>query len=76
MGPRVPALVISPWARRGFIFHETAEFSSVLRLIERLFRLPALTERDRQANDMLGTFDFLQEPQPKMLLRERECPAD
>jgi phospholipase C len=75
MGPRVPALVISPWARRGFVFHETAEFSSVLRLIERVFRLPALTERDRQANDMLGAFDFLQEPQPKMLLHERDCPT-
>ena len=76
MGPRVPALVISPWARRGYIFHETTEFSSVLRMIERLFRLPALTERDRAANDMLGAFDFRQEPQPRMLLRERVCPTE
>jgi hypothetical protein len=35
MGPRVPALIISPWARRGYIFHETAEFSSVLKLTPR-----------------------------------------
>src|SRR5438046_1068683 len=36
-GPRVPLLVISPYAKRGFIFHETSDFTSVLRFIERLY---------------------------------------
>jgi len=75
LGPRVPALIISPWSRPGLVYHETTEFSSVLRLIERVFGLPALTERDRDADDLLGAFDFEQEPLPPMVLRERDCPV-
>jgi phospholipase C len=73
MGPRVPLIVISPYARRGFIFSEVSEFSSVLRFIEKLHGLPALTDRDRTANDLLGTFDFTQEPREPLILRERDC---
>jgi phospholipase C len=73
MGPRVPAIIISPWARRGHVWSETAEFSSVLRLIETIFDVPALTERDRNANDMLGAFDFRQDPLPPLVLEERDC---
>ena len=46
LGPRVPAIVISPWARSGFIDHDTMEFASVLRFIETIFDLPPLTSRD------------------------------
>jgi phospholipase C len=74
LGPRVPALIISPWAKPGYIDSRTYEFSSVLRFIERVFRLPALTERDRRANDMLGAFDFEQDPVPPLILEPRECP--
>jgi phospholipase C len=74
MGPRVPLLVISPWAKRGYIYNEVSEFSSVLRFIERLHRLPALTARDREANDLLGTFDFSQQPSEPLVLEERQCP--
>jgi phospholipase C len=72
-GPRVPALVISPWARRGFVDHRTLEFASVLKLIETVFRLPALTTRDRDAGDMLEAFDFGQPPRHPFLLRPRDC---
>jgi len=74
LGPRVPALVMSPWARPGYIDSRTYEFSSVLRLIERIFRLPAMTERDRRASDMLDAFDFEQEPLAPLILESRECP--
>jgi phospholipase C len=75
LGPRVPALVISPWTRPGYIDSRTYEFSSVLRFIERVFDLPALTERDRRANDMLDAFDFEQDPIEPLILEPRECPA-
>jgi phospholipase C len=75
MGPRVPALIISPWARRGHVFHETSEFSSVLKLISTVFDLPSLTARDRNANDLLGAFDFRQRPQRPLLLEEEPCAA-
>jgi phospholipase C len=73
LGPRVPALVISPWVRPGLVYHETLEFSSVLKLIERIWDLPSLTRRDRSASDMLAMFDFDQRPNPKLIRRPRDC---
>jgi phospholipase C len=75
LGARVPALVISPWAKRSFVDHDTLEFASVLRFIETVFHLPPLTSRDANANDMLGAFDFTQKPQPGLILHTRSCPA-
>jgi phospholipase C len=75
LGARVPALVISPWAKRSFVDHDTLEFASVLRFIETVFHLPPLTSRDANANDMLGAFDFTQKPQPGLILHARSCPA-
>jgi phospholipase C len=57
------------------VYHETTEFSSVLRMIERVFGLPALTERDRDADDLLGAFDFEQQPLSPLILRESACRA-
>jgi len=74
-GPRVPMLLISPWARQGHIAIDTLEFSSVLKMIETIWDLPALTERDRRASDMLSLFDFESDPAPKTLLEPRDCPA-
>jgi phospholipase C len=74
LGPRVPALVISPWARPGYIDSRTYEFSSVLKFIETVFDLPSLTERDRLASDMLDSFDFHQRPVDPLILEPRGCP--
>ena len=74
LGPRVPAIVISPWAKRENVDSRTYEFASVLKLAERLFDLPALAERDARANDMLTVFDFAQDPAPPLILDERRCP--
>jgi phospholipase C len=73
MGPRVPALVISPWARRGYIDHRTYDFSSILKTIEQLFGLPTLGERDAQAKPMWNSFDFNQAPIKPLLLKRRGC---
>ena len=50
------------------------EFASVLKFIETVFDLPALTQRDRVADDMLSSFDFTQSPQPPLVLEPRTCP--
>jgi phospholipase C len=73
LGPRVPTLILSPWARSGYVEHETLEFSSVLKFIERIFDLPPLTERDARANDMLDAFDFDREPIEPLFLKEQDC---
>ncbi len=62
-GFRVPTLVISPWAKHGFIDHSQYEFSSLLRLAEDNFNLPTLGVRDMKANDMMNSFAFTQAPQ-------------
>jgi phospholipase C len=74
LGPRVPLLIISPYARNGTVTHTQYEFSSFLALVERRFHLPALTDRDRSANDMLDSFDFNQEPLPPLILKTHSCP--
>ncbi len=75
LGPRVPLLVISPYARPGSITHTTYAFESVLKTAEEIFTLPALTSRDKQAHDLLDTLDFAQKPIPPLPLHTRSCPA-
>jgi phospholipase C len=58
LGPRVPLLIISPWAHSGYIEHKPLEFSSILKFIEDRFDLDRLTERDEKSNDLFDAFDF------------------
>lgn len=74
LGPRVPLLIISPYARKGYISHTPYEFSSFLRFAEIRFGLPALNERDAKSGDMLDSFNFDAEPQPTLILSARKCP--
>jgi phospholipase C len=75
MGPRVPLLIISPFAKPGFVSHTTYELSSLLKFAEVRFALPPLTERDAAANDVLDSFDFDQTPLAPINLDLRDCPA-
>jgi phospholipase C len=63
-GMRVPLLVISPYAREGYVDHTLGEFSSVLRFIEDNWGLTQLTHRDRNASNLSEAFDFSQSPRP------------
>jgi phospholipase C len=74
LGPRVPTIVISPYAKPGYVDHTTYEFSSVLRFIETIFDVPPMTSRDANASDMLNAFDFSQQPNPPLVLEQRDCP--
>jgi phospholipase C len=74
LGPRVPLLVISPYARKGFVSPTQYEFSSVLKFIEERFGLPPLSTRDTNANDITDSFNFSQPPLPPLILTPRQCP--
>ena len=63
LGFRVPALILSPWARSAVV-HDTAEVSSVLKFAEETFSLPDLGGRDTAAADLMDAFDFTQAPRP------------
>jgi len=66
LGPRVPLLIISPFAKTGYISHNVHEHSSILKLAETRYGLQPLTARDRAASNMLDSFDFNQQPQPPL----------
>jgi phospholipase C len=57
-GFRVPFVAISPFARAKYVSHTTHSHSSILRFIETLYDLPAMTDRDANADALLDMFDF------------------
>ncbi len=57
-GVRVPTVIVSPLAKRGFIDHTIYDTTSILALIERRFDLPPLAERDAKANGLANAFEL------------------
>jgi phospholipase C len=62
MGFRIPAVLVSPYARRGHVDHSIYGFESILKLIRYRFGLPPLTPRDLFANNIAHAFDFQSSP--------------
>ena len=68
LGFRLPLIVISPYAKPGFVFKEHAEQASIPRFIERVFgattTLSALdpAAQDGKANDLFDAFEFPRTP--------------
>ena len=82
-GIRVPALVISPYAKTGYIDHQTLSFDAYLKFIEDDFlggaRLdpatdarpdprPSVRENAPVLGNLTDDFDFSQEPRPPLIL--------
>jgi phospholipase C len=74
-GPRVPTIVISPYARLHTIDHNVYDFGSMLKFAEDTFRLPRLSSYDSTATSLAKMFNFSQRPAKPMLLKTRKCPA-
>lgn len=66
-GMRVPGLIVSPYAKRGFVDSTLYDHTSVLATIEWLFEVEPLTERDASANAFVNAFDFTQPPREPVL---------
>ena len=63
LGFRVPMIVISPYAKRGYVTHEQYETASVLRFMEDTFGLGTLAAADARAADPAGdALDYGQKP--------------
>lgn len=82
-GLRVPSLVISPYAKKGFIDHQTLSFDAYLKLIEDRFlggqrldpkndgrpdRRPTVRENVKQLGNLKKDFSFNQDPRPPLIL--------
>jgi phospholipase C len=80
LGMRVPLIIVSPWAKRGYVSHQTTSHASLLRLVQARFDLPALTRRDANSVapfDMLDfnsppRLDVPELPEPKIELSNRK----
>lgn len=57
-GPRIPAMVISPYAKENYVSHVQYDHSSVLKFLEWNYGLSALNSKDANANNILDMFDF------------------
>jgi phospholipase C len=67
-GFRVPALLVSPYARHGAIDHTTLDFTSILRFIEDNWHLAPLASRDADAQSIASAFDFSSPPRAAALV--------
>jgi phospholipase C len=62
MGFRIPAVLVSPYARRGHVDHSIYGFESILKMIRYRYGLPPLTPRDLYAHNIAAAFDFEAKP--------------
>ena len=65
LGIRIPLIVISPYAKKGFVSHEHYEHGSILEFVEERFGLTHLMSSggtDRRAKKLDGCFNFSQKP--------------
>src|SRR3990170_1676080 len=67
LGLRVPALLVSPWAKRGSVSHDQYDHTSILNFIAQRFGLPSLSPREAASNSFETAFEFDAPP--------REAPA-
>jgi phospholipase C len=61
-GFRVPGFVVSPYARKDYVSHVVHDHTSILSLIEHKWNLPALTNRDGAADNLLDCLDLVGPP--------------
>jgi len=62
MGLRIPAVAVSPYARRGAVEHTVYGFESILKMIEYRYGLAPLTRRDAYAHNIARSFDWESKP--------------
>jgi phospholipase C len=59
-GTRVPTMIVSPFAKKGFVDSTVYDTTSILATIEHRWGLDPLSSRDAAANDLKNAFDFTQ----------------
>jgi len=71
-GGRIPGMVISPWAKKGYVYKDKVCHASVLAFVEWRFGLQPMTKRDASAlaenRFFLDAFDFTGKPREPVQL--------
>ena len=68
----MPAVLVSPYARPGYVSHVVHDHTSILKLIETKWNLPPLTRRDAEADNLLDSLDL---SGPPAFARPPDLPA-
>jgi phospholipase C len=76
LGFRVPLIVVSPYAKQGYVSHRQYEFGSFLKFLEVRFGLPSLGTRDAVSDGLADCFDFSQPSQAYQQIQTRLGPED
>jgi phospholipase C len=71
LGFRVPLIVISPYAKSGYVSHKKHEFGSILKFAEETFGLGSLGTTDQRADDLSDCFDFSRAPRAFKAIKTR-----
>ncbi len=78
-GFRLPLILISPYAKKGFVLNTPTEQASVPKLVEELWGIPFMSTREPHARDgmagsLMASFDFNQTPRAPLFLQKHTCP--
>jgi phospholipase C len=80
-GIRVPLIVVSPYAKHGYVSHIPYEWGSIVKFVEWTLGLSSLNALDPRATDvranaLFDCFDFSQAPAPYLPVALRGRPSD
>jgi phospholipase C len=67
-GMRVPAIMVSPYAKRGHVDSTVLDFTSILKFVEDNWDVEPLAERDATANSIASAFDFSMAPREPVFI--------
>jgi phospholipase C len=67
-GLRVPGLLVSAYAKKGYVDNTELDFTSILKFIEHNWGVQSLTSRDANANNFLEAFDFNKPPRAPVFI--------
>jgi phospholipase C len=77
LGIRVPLIVVSPYAKQGYVSHVQYEHGSILKFVEDIFGLARLSASDKRANSPAGDcFNFAQKPRAFVAIPTRMNAVD
>lgn len=74
-GLRVPALLVSAYARKDYVEHAAMDYTSALRFVEQNWGVQPLAARDKAATSLATAFDFSASPRPAQLQLGQSAPV-
>jgi phospholipase C len=76
LGVRVPLIVVSPYARTGYVSHVVHTSGSLLHFAEEVFDVEGLGQEDAREDDLMDAFDFTQTPRVFHSIAHRHTQAE